>query len=228
VRRAAALAAGALLLAAAPASADETITAGPGPNTFSQLEWTIDQGEFVTFKNDDKTGAVHDVTSDQKGLFGSETIAGGKSAPVRGAEFLTTGSYGFYCSVHTFMTAKLNVTSAGTPQPRPGTTGDTTPAEASIAVADSKIPTVLKRKALRVRAKSSEAAGFVFTAKSGKTTIATGTASVPGSKTVALKLTAAGRKLLSRAKSAKVAVSANVTDGAGNSSRASASRLLRR
>src|SRR5204863_9740503 len=104
---------------AAPALGDATITAGPVPNTFATTDATIDQGQSVTFQNSDNT-AFHDVTSDQNGsdsksLFRSETIEGGKTAPVNGVEFLTTGDYKFHCSVHPFMTGTLPVTASGTP-----------------------------------------------------------------------------------------------------------------
>jgi plastocyanin len=71
-------------LSAAPAYADETITAGPVPNSFGNPEVTVDQGELVTFRNSDPTGAFHDVTAtgkdaDGKPLFASDTIEGGKT-----------------------------------------------------------------------------------------------------------------------------------------------------
>ena len=99
---------------AAPAMADETITAGPLPNQFANPDVEIDLGEPVTFRNSDSTGAFHDVTSNGKdangkALFASATIEGGKSAPVEGVEFLTTGSYDYICSVHPFMTGTVKV-----------------------------------------------------------------------------------------------------------------------
>lgn len=215
------------LLFAAPALAEGEITATPTGNRFSSSTFTIDQGEKTTFRNTDLTIA-HNVVSNTKGLFESDIVDAGKTGPVRGTEFLTTGSYPFRCTLHPGMDATLVVTSAGTPQPRPGSAGDTTPAAARVSISDSRIAPVLRRRALKVRATSSEQATFVFTARSGRTTIAKGTAAVATSKAVALRLTARGRRLLARAKRARVTVAAIVTDGAGNKSSANASKTLRR
>ena len=90
------------LLGATNAWADGTITARP-PNQFGSAVTTIDQGEKVTFQNMDIVG--HDVTSNQTGddgtpLFRSALVDPGSSGPVEGTEYLTTGSYDFFCSVH--------------------------------------------------------------------------------------------------------------------------------
>lgn len=216
------------LLFAATALAEGEITTAPTGNRFSSSTFTIDQGEKTLFRNTDVTVA-HNVVSRADGAFESDIIDAGASGPVRGTEFLVTGNYPFVCTLHPGMEATLVVTSAGTPQPRPGTPGDTAPATVNVAIADSRIRPVLKRKALRVRATSDEVATFALTAKSGRTTVAKGRSSVPaGTKTVALKLTSAGRRLLARAKRAKVTVTAAVTDGAGNKSSDSASKTLKR
>ena len=229
--RRALLAAGLLLAFAAPAQAGE-ITTMPTGDRFSSSTFTIDQGESTTFRNTDLAvshNVVANGTEGGKPLFESDIIDAGASGPVRGTEFLVTGSYPFRCTLHPGMDATLVVSSAGTPKPKPGSAGDTTPAQGSVAIADSRIAPVLKRRALKVRATTNEAAKFVFTAKSGRTTIAKGSADVADSKTVSLRLTRAGRRLLSRAKRrVKVTVSAAITDGAGNSSSASKSRYLRR
>src|SRR3954453_8468886 len=145
---------------AAPALGDATITAGPVPNTFATTDATIDQGQAVMFQNSDNT-AFHDVTSDANGsdgkaLYASETIAGGKSSPVKGVEFLTTGDYGYHCSVHPFMTGTLHVTANGTPKPRTPDNpapnpADTSPPDATVTILDSRISKVLEHRSLRVR-----------------------------------------------------------------------------
>jgi plastocyanin len=221
---------------AAPALGDATITAGPLPNTYATTEATIDQGQMVTFNNSDQT-ALHDVTADKSGadgkaLFSSETIEGGKTAPVKGVEFLTTGDYAFHCSVHPFMMGTLHVTANGTPKPRtpdnpaPNPT-DTTPPDGTVSILDSRISGVLEHRGLRVRLKTDEPARFVLTATSGKTRIALGTFTSKGARTAKLSLTKKGKQLLFKANTVKLKLSAKVNDAADNRSTASASRTLR-
>jgi plastocyanin len=224
------------LVWAAPALGDATITAGPVPNTFANTDATIDQGQSVTFQNSDNT-AFHDVTSDQNGgdgksLFRSETIEGGKTSPVAGVEFLTTGDYAFHCSVHPFMTGKLHVTANGTPKPRTPDNpapnpADTTPPDATVTILDSRISGVLEHRGLRVRLKTNETARFRLTAKSGKTTVALGTFTSKGSRTAKMSLTKSGKKLLFKASTVKLKLTAKVNDAADNKSTASATKTLR-
>ena len=221
---------------AAPAVGDATITAGPLPNTYSTTEATIDQGQAVTFQNSDQT-AFHDVTSDQNGgggkaLFGSDTIEGGKTAPVRGVEFMTTGDYAFHCSVHPFMTGTLHVTANGTPKPRTPDNpapnpSDTRPPDALVRILDTRISGVLEHRGVRVRLQTNEPARFKLTAKSGKTTVALGTFTTKGRRTAKLDLTKKGKKLLFRASTVKLKLTARVNDAADNRSTALATKTLR-
>jgi plastocyanin len=221
---------------AAPALGDATITAGPLPNTYATTDATIDQGQNVTFQNSDRT-ALHDVTADQNGsdgkaLFASETIEGGKSAPVKGVEFLTTGDYAFHCSVHPFMTGTLHVTANGTPKPRTPDNpapnpADTDPPDATVRILDTRISGVLEHRGLRIRVKTSEPARFKLTATSGKTRVAVGTITSKGSRTAKLDLTKSGKKLLFRASTVKLKLTAKVNDAADNKSAASATKTLR-
>jgi plastocyanin len=221
---------------AAPALGDATITAGPVPNTYANTEATIDQGQAVTFQNSDRS-ALHDVTSDQnasdgKSLFKSETIEGGKTAPVNGVEFLTTGDYKFHCSLHPFMTGTLHVTANGTPKPRTPDNpapnpADTTPPDATVTILDSRISKVLEHRGLRVRLNTDETARFKLTATSGKTKVALGTFSSKGKRTVKMSLTKSGKKLLFRASTVKLKLTARVNDAADNKSTASATKTLR-
>ena len=225
MRRAAAVA-GLALVFAAPAQAGE-ITTMPTGDRFSASTFTIDQGESTVFNNTD-LNVSHDVVANQleggKPLFKSEIVPARSSGPVQGTEFLVTGSYPFRCTLHPGMEATLEVTSAGTPKPRPGTAGDTTPATAKVAISDSRLAAVRRRRALKVRSTSNEPASFAYVAKSGRTVIARGSASQAGAAT--LKLTAAGRKAV-RKRSLKVSLTATATDGAGNKSSASATKILR-
>ena len=221
---------------AAPALGDATITAGPLPDQFATKDVTIDQGQAITFQNSDNT-AFHDVTADKndssgKPLFGSDTIKGGQTAPVKGVEFLTTGDYGFHCSVHSFMTGTIHVTANGTPKPRtpdnpaPNPT-DTTPPDATVTILDSRISKVLEHRGLRVHVNTNEPARFQMTATSGKTRVALGTVTSKGNKTVKLGLTKQGKQLLSKASKVTLKLTAKVNDAADNKSAASATRILR-
>jgi plastocyanin len=221
------------LLAVPAVAADHTFSAGPVPNTYAGDSVTIDQGDTLTFQNNDQ--ALHDITadgkdSDGKALFKSETIGAGKSSPVEGVEFLTTGDYPFHCSVHPFMQATLHVTANGTPKQRPSAPPpDTTPPSASVAIKDSRIRTVLKRKALRLALSSNEESRFKLTAKVGRTVIARGTATVTdNTRNASIRLTKAGRKLLARSRRVTVKLGAAVNDAAGNTASASATRKLKR
>ena len=233
---------GAVAAASIAWASDQTITATP-PNQFANTSVTIDQGDKVTFTNNDTV--IHDVTSrgkgsDGKALFASETTSTGQSNPVKGVEYLTTGDYDFICSIHPNMTGTLHVTSAGTPAPRPGSgTGttttppasgggaDTTAPRVTLKLLDAKVSTVRKRGALRVRVTSSEPASAKLTAKAGRTTIASGSASTGTSAQVlSLKLNRAGRRAVRRARHLKVSVSAKATDAAGTAGSAQLSKRL--
>jgi plastocyanin len=221
------------LLRAAPALADETITAGPLPNTYGNPNVTADQGEAVLFQNSDSAGAMHDVTADDKGsdgkpLFSSELIPPSKKSPVAGVEYLTTGTYRFHCSIHTFMTGAIDVTANGTPQQRPAP--DTTPPTVDVRLIDSKIAPVLKRGALRVRVEADEPTRFKITATASGKTIARGqiTLSKGTGRTGALTLTKAGRKLLKTAAKVKVKLAVAANDAADNRVGATATRTLKR
>jgi len=232
-----------LALAAAAAYADGTIYAAP-PNQFFGGDITVGQGEAVTFTNGDTMN--HDVTAVKKGddgkpLFASEQIGPAQSSPVAGVEYLTTGAYEYICSIHPFMKGTITVSSAGTPKPRPGSGGGGQPGPASGAAADTVAPSftvkvldtkkssVRKRRSLQLSVNTNEAATLAITAKSGSTTLATGTSKLnkAGARKVTVKLTKAGLKAAKSSKQLKVAVSAKATDAAGNSSTATASGKLR-
>src|SRR5688572_1620804 len=113
------------VLAPAAALADERIEAAP-QNRYTTPNIEIDQGERVIFRNGDV--ASHDVTADQKGpdgkpIFASALINRNEEAEVKGADSLTTGSYGYFCSVHPQMKGTINVNGNGTPKPREGAGG---------------------------------------------------------------------------------------------------------
>jgi plastocyanin len=233
-RRSGALAAiGATLALASPAAADQRISASPR-DQYSNSQITIDQGEHVTFFNGDLLDD-HSVTAtatgrDGRALFDSGVIHPGAQVPVTGVESLGAGTYQFYCTVHDFMRGTITVTGAGTPAPRPP---DTTPAQATVAIATGRLSVVRRSGRLPVRAGSDEAATLQLTAtmRAGRRmlTLARGTVELsgPGSRTARLGLTAAGRRALRHRTSATVTLRAAATDSAGNHSNASTRRTLR-
>ena len=222
----------------ARAAAEQNVSAAP-PNQYVNSDVTIDQGDTVTFTNNDTV--QHDVTSRQKGsddkpLFNSELTSTGETKPVKGTEYLTTGDYEFVCSIHPQMVGKLHVTSNGTAKPRPsggtGSTGgsgtDTTKPKVSLRLLDSKLSAVRKRGALRLRVTLDEAATLKLTARSGSKTLGTATVKLSGTKAISLKLTPAGRAFVKRRRTAPVTVTVRAADGAGNAARSSAKKTLRR
>src|SRR2546421_4815793 len=107
----AAVAAAALAIALTPAAAraDRVITAQVVWH-FDAMDYTIDQGEPLFFKNTDSVSpGMHNVTAlssgaDGRPLFKSDTIKGdGTQVPVVGAQQLKHGDYTFQCTIHPFM-----------------------------------------------------------------------------------------------------------------------------
>jgi plastocyanin len=237
-------------LAATPAAAqaDQTILAAP-PTQYIAGDISISQGEKVSFTNLDTV--THDVTAkavgaDGKPLFGSAHTDPVGSQPVAGTEYLTTGSYQYFCSIHPYMIGTITVTSSGTPAPRPGgppPPGGSGPAPAQqasssatggapavhLSVLDARLAAVRRHGALRVRVSADQPATIAIAARSGKTVVATGTArlSQAGSSDVALKLTAAGTKLVKRAHALTLSVLARAAGAAASSSTAAATKTLR-
>ena len=231
----AALAATSALPAALALAADQEITAAP-VNRYTTSGVTIDQGNKVTFRNTDV--ANHDVVSDAPGpedsrLFRSDTIGQGTSA-VRGVEYLTAGSYGYFCSSHPNMTGTLTVTSAGTPAQRPGTgtapppAADTTAPVFKLTAAKSYKASSLKRsQAVRFTLATDEGATVALTVKIG--TVKAGTLEVEfggaGSRKVEVFLSSKGRRALKKGR--RLSISARGSDTAGNEAKASYSSKLR-
>ncbi|HWH44251.1 MAG TPA: plastocyanin/azurin family copper-binding protein [Thermoleophilaceae bacterium] len=221
----------AALAAPAAASADERIVAGAG-NRYLTTAPSIDQGELLTFQNQDV--ARHDVTATQDGpdgkpLFASELIGQGQEVEVVGARYLTSGSYGFFCTIHPFMTGTLTVTSAGTPLPRPGggdggantpPPADTTAPSVSVGVGRK-----LRRGRLPVVITTDEAARVTVTATArlGRRTVSLGrlTQSVGAARrtTFSIRLSSRARRALRGQRRVRVRASAVATDAAGNRGR---------
>src|SRR6266576_2092277 len=104
VRVAACAAALFVVLTPAAARADKVVTAKVVWQ-YDAKEYTIDQGEKLTFKNEDTVSpGNHDVTSDAFGpdgktrIFRSQTIDDGQESVVDGVQQLKPGAYTFHCS----------------------------------------------------------------------------------------------------------------------------------
>jgi plastocyanin len=229
-----------LALVIAPAAHAQTaIVAGPGAASTSYLtpSVTMDQGEALTFYSFD--AQAHDVTAKDKGadgkpLFMTPLIGAGDEAMVEGSQYLTAGSYDFFCSIHPNMEGTLTVTSAGMPKPRPSPGNplppDTTRPKVTLKVKSAGIAKVRRTRKLAVEVSVDEAAKVEMKATRGKTTIATGAVNLTGAgkRQETLKLTAAGRKALKGRARAAVKVTARAVDTAGNVGTAKVGRTLKR
>jgi hypothetical protein len=140
--------------------------------------------------------------------------------PVEGVEYLTTGSYAFFCSIHPDMVGTIDVTSAGTPVPRPGPGpggGGGEGPSLALRVLDKRVGPVKRRGALRVRATTGGAATVKLKARAEGSSFAKGTKKIgsAGKKTVRLALTKAGRKLVKGGRPIAVTVKGTATDSQG-------------
>ena len=230
--------AGALLLGLpAAALADEEVRAGAG-NRFTNRDVTIDQGEKLFLRNQDPF-AQHNVFSTGSGgdgaLFKSDTVGNGVRTIVEGAQYLTTGTYNFVCTLHApGMAGTLRVSSAGQPLPRPGAgVPDTVAPAVSLSILTSRAASLRRSRTLSVAVRSSEAATVSLkatTVSGGRTiTFARGKAkfSAEGSVRQGLSLTKPPAARRSRRKRGiTVKVVARAVDAAGNVGKASRSRRL--
>jgi len=96
-----------------PDGAGGVVTAPPEATTagFVAPFTAVTQGSSLTFVNADTM--THDITSeaqrDGQPLFKSAFTGSMQTAPVKGVESLPTGSYPFFCSLHTNMKGTLRV-----------------------------------------------------------------------------------------------------------------------
>ena len=213
------------LAVTATAWADGTITARP-VNQFGAAVTTIDQGEKVTFNNMDVAG--HDVVSNKAGddgkpLFRSDLVSPGGSGPVVGTEYLVSGTYPFFCSIHPGMDATLEVTSAGTPVPRPQS-------GVAVKIVSKDLQRVVSTGKLKLGIRSVRGSLTVGArAKAGKSSIALGSKKLKwdgGQGGVTLKLTDAARSELRKRKKATLIATATADHGGGHTARSTSRRTL--
>jgi plastocyanin len=200
------LAVGVLVCVTGLAFAASATIIGQANDTFSAGLYSTDQGEVSQLQ---VTGGSHNVTArqtgpDGKALFRSATITGG-STPVSGTQYLSTGAYEFFCTVHpTTMNGVLNVTANGTPQPRPS---------ATLTVNTRKLSKVLKRGRLSVEISSTaKVDGVELVARLGKVEIARkpNVSWFPGQQFDKLTVTKAGKNKLRGRKKASITLTATI------------------
>jgi plastocyanin len=196
-----AMAYAAIALAADPINATD--------NAFNAPTYTMNQGERPTFTNGGAN--QHNATArtngpDNRALFSTPTLNGGQQATLNGTQYLTAGTYTFFCTIHpTEMQATLVVTGSGTPQARPSATAK---------LKTKTISKALKGLLVGINA-STKIDGVTVTAKLGKATIGKTTASLfAGDQTVKVKLSKSGKSKLRKKSSAKVSVTADLPFGA--------------
>jgi hypothetical protein len=181
---------------------------GNASNLYTAPTYTINQGEVAQLQ---VTGSSHNATAHQTGpdgeaLFRSPTISSGNTA-VDGTQYLTTGDYSFFCTVHpSTMQATLHVDATGTPQARPS---------ASVSVRSKKLAKVTKKGILVAINSTTKIDGASLVANLGKTTIGEidGLSLAAGQQFATIKLTKSGKNKLKGKKKAKVSVTASIPFG---------------
>ena len=214
-RRAALAAIAAVAIAAlggGVAWAAEVIRASPLSNTYTAQTFDMAAGEIPTFTNGAVGGVPHDVAATARGpdgrfLFKSAVIGSNRSTPVRGTQYLTPGTYRFFCTVHgTSMAANLRV-GPGNPVPRP---------RLDVTIPNQGLGAVRNTGKLRVKLadQGSNASGVRLQAFVGRVKIATKRGvSVPAGtrRQLRLSLTRRGRRLLRGRERAAIKVQASVS-----------------
>jgi len=165
----------------------------------------------------------HDVISfdpgpDGKELFRSAIVPGSADpgspeGPVEGTQFLSAGTYEFFCSIHAGMDGTMTVSTTGTPIPRP---------EISLKLKSKKLEKVLDSGKLKVKVEAAEptdAEGISLQARKGKKAITKKKSLALGagdSETAKLKLKKNAAGKLAELEKAKVKVSGTVDFGFGD------------
>ena len=176
-----------------------------------QPSFQLDPGQVASFQN--ISSSQHDVTATGKGpdgeaLFVSETIFTG-TTPVNGTQYLSSGSYQFFCTIHPEMRSDLVVGSAGTPVARP---------DVELKVLSTKLDKVLSSGKLKVKVTAPTlSSDIALSAQKGARKLGSKgnlDLTAGSSRTVKLKLTAAGENVLEDLNSAKVKVTGSVPFGA--------------
>ena len=193
---------------------------------YSADSYTIDQGEIVTFGNRDKFLA-HGVVSDTSGLFSAPVIGAGQARLLRGAPFLTAGSYPFHCPIHPGMTSALNVTAGGAPLP-----ADATAPGARLKIKTASLARLTRKRKLRIVVTPSEAVDAVVKASAEGVDLGRleRTYVTPGRRAISIKVARPAARALAKAASKaagpRLRLRVTLSDVAGNSRAVKASRAL--
>ena len=210
---------------AAPAGAIERVDAA-FLSEYSAEAYAIDQGENVTFGNRDKF-LSHGLVSDSGGLFGAPVITWGQVRLLRGAPFLTTGSYPFHCPIHPGMTAVLNVTAAGAPLPP-----DAIDPSAQLKIKTASLARLTRKGRLRVVVNPTEAVDAVIKASAEGIDLARveRTYVSPGRRAISLKVARSAAGAVAGAVGGgavpRLRLRVTLSDAAGNARAVTASRKL--
>ena len=204
------------------ASGDARVVAEPN-NRYVNPQVSIDPGQRVTLLNRDV--ARHSVTAtrtaDGRPLFDTGLLSRGQEREAAGAARLGPGTYGFFCTLHPSMRGLLTVN--GNPA------GDTTAPALVARLRPTTLRQVLRTGRIPVAVVLDEPARVTLTARRSGVTLARRTSRLfPGESRVALRLTAAGRRALRPRSRATLTLRARAVDAAGNATRATSRRTLRR
>lgn len=180
--------------------------------TFESGPFIQDMGDISIIDNSGTT-APHDVRSTQRGpdgrfLFESVVALGGGSNPVTGTQYLTTGTYPFYCTIHgPSMSGELEVSASGKAVPRPSV---------KVSFVNQRLKQVRKR-GVKVKLRATTASkGVTVTAKKGKVLLGSKgklSFSAGQTRTITLPLTGKGRKAIRKGKVVKISLRATVNYG---------------
>ena len=197
-----------VLFAGGLAFAASATIVGTGGDVYAPTDYNADQGEISQLQ---VTGSTHNVTARQNGpdgkaLFRSATISGGFT-PVSGTQYLASGDYPFFCTIHpTTMSGTLHVSTSGAPQPRPSV---------ALSIRAKKIAKALKKGinvALNTSAKVDDVS---LVAKLGKATIGRSSdlSLAQGQVFETIKLSKSGKSKLRGKRKATVTVTAEIPFG---------------
>ncbi|MDP9133224.1 MAG: hypothetical protein M3N56_00155 [Actinomycetota bacterium] len=195
-----AAAAPANILAGDPAAANKDLF---NPTAFSHEAGTVATLTWVA-------GGSHDAIANGSGpdgrpLFRSDLIGEG-TTPVEGSQYVSGGSYPFFCTIHAGMTATLDV--AGTPLPRP---------EVRVKVKSKSLAQVLRAGKIRVKLTIAGGGGedAAVALRLGKKTISSSgsTNRAVKTKTLGVALTSKGRAALEKRSKATIKAEASIEFG---------------
>jgi hypothetical protein len=215
------VAAALLFFGGSAARAADTIVADPVCCTFAPGPYFQDLGEVPDFNNPADSDAPHNVTAEKNGpdgrpLFRSISVTADSTVPVKGTEYLSAGSYGFYCTIHgPSMSGTLTVEGGkGQAAPRPNI---------KVTIPKQSLNKVRRSGKLKVKVKArTRSSGISLKAKKGSKVLAKSSGlslSAGAARTVKLKLKSSGRKAIRNGKKVKVAVKGSVAFGKPSSAK---------